>query len=119
MTEHRPVPSAEKQQRRHARHRDHVRVFRHEEHGKLHRAVLGVVPGDQFGFGFRQVKRDAVRLRIRRHQIAEEADELPGENIPARNESPEMSALRIHNARRLKLPDMISTPTSESPSEIS
>src|SRR6202047_626443 len=75
--ENRPVPSAEKQQRGQASHRNHVRVFRHEEHGKFHCAVFGVISGNKFGFGFGQVKGDAVCLRIGGHQVTEETNELP------------------------------------------
>ncbi len=92
------MPSPKKQQRGQARHRNHVGVFGHEEHGKLHGTVLGVVSRNQFGFGFRQVKRKAIGLRIRRHQINEEADNLPMKNIPPRNETPEMSSLCIDDS---------------------
>src|SRR5260370_26959806 len=95
MAEHGTTPSAEKQKGGQAGHRDHVRVFGHEKHGKLHRAVLGMVPGYQLSFGFRQVKWDTIRFRIGRHQIAEETDDLPGEDIPTRDKSPEMPGLRI------------------------
>ena len=60
-----------------ARHADgeHVHVFRHKEHGELHGAVFGVVAGDEFGFSFRHIKRNAVGLSVRRHQVNKEADE--------------------------------------------
>ena len=45
---------------RDAGHGDHVRVFRHEEHGELHRAVLGVISGDEFGLRFR--RSNGIRL---------------------------------------------------------
>src|SRR5580698_4920102 len=63
----RPMPSAEKQQRRQASHRNHVGVLSHKEHRKLHGAVFGVVSRDELGFGFRQVKRDSIGLCIRSH----------------------------------------------------
>ncbi len=99
----RPMPSAEKQKCRQARHRDHVRVLGHKEHGKLHRAVFGVIPRDQFSFGFGQIEWDSVRLRVRRHQIAEETNRL-NENIPARKEMPKNAALRVYDVAQTEAP---------------
>ena len=87
--------STEEQKRGDAADCDHVRVLCHEEHGELHGAVLGVISGDQFGFRLRQVKRDSIGFRVRRHQIYEERHELSLENVPARDEAPKCSALRI------------------------
>src|ERR1035441_3254852 len=39
----RACPSAQKKQRGHTTHVDHVGVFGHEKHGELHGTVLGVV----------------------------------------------------------------------------
>ena len=69
-------PAAEEENRREAGNRDHVRVFGHEEHGELEARIFGVESGDQFGFRFGQVERDAVGFRDRGGDIAEEADDL-------------------------------------------
>ena len=103
--EHRSAPSPEKQQRRQACHGDHVGVFRHKEHGKFHGAVFGVVPGDQFGLGFRQIKRDAVGFGVSRHQINKEGDKLAAaKQVPVGNESPEMASLTFYDAAQTERP---------------
>ena len=89
------MPSAKKQQRGQTGDGDHVGVFRHEEHGKLHGAVLGVVSRDQFSFRFRQIERNAVGFGIGSHQVYEEADNLSLKNIPARNHVKPASGLRV------------------------
>ena len=105
---------------RQAGHRNHVGVFRHEEHGKLHGAVLGVIAGHQFGFRLGQVKRDAVGFRVRRRQINKEGDDLAPRKIFQRGMNPQKWPLCASTiSRRLKLPDRISMPTSDSPSAIS
>ncbi len=69
-------PSAKKEQSGHAADGDHVGVLGHEEHGKLHRAVFGVVAGCQLGLSLGQIERGAVGLGIGRDEVNEEADEL-------------------------------------------
>src|SRR5208282_1340099 len=73
---------------------------------KLHGAVFGVVSRHQFGFSFWQVERNAVRLRIRRHQINKKSNELSVDDVPPRNESPEMSALRLDNRPQTETPGL-------------
>ena len=60
-------PAAEEEYGGHAADRNHVGVFRHEEHGEFHGAVFGVIAGHQFGFGFGQVEGGAVGFRVRGH----------------------------------------------------
>ncbi len=48
--------SAEEEEAGDAAYGDHVGVLGHEEHGELHGAVLGVVAGDEFGFGLGRSK---------------------------------------------------------------
>ena len=91
----RPIPSAKKHQGCQARHRDHVGVLGHEEHGKFHGAVFGVVAGHQLGLSLWKVEGNAVGLGISRHDVAEEADNLSAENVPTGDESPEMAVLRV------------------------
>src|SRR5579864_647307 len=93
----RAVPSAQEQKSSQAAYRDHVRVFRHKEHGKLHRAVFCVIASHQFRFGFREIKRDAIRLSVGCDQVTKESDELSVKNVPARNKSPEVSRLCVDN----------------------
>src|SRR5271154_6135365 len=51
--------SAEEEQGSDAAYGDHVGVLGHEEHGELHRAVLGVVAGGKLRFRFRQIEGGA------------------------------------------------------------
>src|SRR4029077_4769300 len=60
--------------------------------------VFRVVSRNQLSFSLRQIKWETIRLRIRGHQINEEADNLPMKNIPPRDEPPEMSSLRIDDS---------------------
>src|SRR5271166_1802310 len=79
-------PSTQKQQRGHATHIDHVAVFSHKEHGELHRAVFGVIAGDELAFRLWQIERRAVGLGEGRDQIDEESNELaPTKDVPGRN----------------------------------
>src|SRR5271154_2740929 len=75
--------TTEEEQGGDAAYGDHVGVFGHEEHGELHGAVLGVVAGDEFGFGFGQVEGGAVGLGVGGHDVDEEGDELEAtEEVP-------------------------------------
>ena len=69
-------PAAEEEDRREAGNGDHVRVFGHEEHGEFEAGIFGVEAGDQFGFRFGQVERNAVRFGNGGGDVAEEADDL-------------------------------------------
>ena len=76
--------AAEEEQRSDAGYGDHVGVLGHKEHGELHRGILGVVSGDEFGFGFGQVEGGAVGLGVGGHEVDEEGDELEAaEDVPA------------------------------------
>src|ERR1700683_1929596 len=77
-------PSAQKQNRREKRNREHVRVFRHKKHRELETGIFRVKTGNEFGFRLGQIKRNAIRLRNRRSEIAKEADNLR-KYVPARN----------------------------------
>ena len=79
------MPAAEEQVGRDRRDRDHVHVFGQEEQREAHRAVFGVVAGDQLLFGFGEVERRAVGLRDAGGQEDEEAERLQ-EEVPLRNE---------------------------------
>src|SRR5512140_246705 len=68
-------PAAEEQRGRDRRDRDHVRVLGQEEDRPAEARVLGVEPGDELALGFREVERDAVRLRDPRDEVEEERDE--------------------------------------------
>ena len=79
-------PSAEEEQRGHAANLDHVGVLGHEEHGELHRAVLGVIAGGELALSFRQIEGRAVGFGIGRHQVDEEGDKLESaEDIPGQH----------------------------------
>ena len=54
-----------------------------------------MISGHQFRLRFRQIKGRAVGLGVRGNQIDEKCNRLPVKNIPARNETPKNSALRI------------------------
>ena len=69
------VPAAEEERRHHRRHGEHVGVFGDEEERELHRAVLGVVAGDELRLRLRQVERQPVGLGEPRHQEDEEREE--------------------------------------------
>src|ERR1700724_1943161 len=76
-------PATEEEQRGHAAHRDHVGVLSHEEHGELHRAVLGVVADGTLALCLDPVEGGAVGLGIGGDQIDEEGDELKSsEDVP-------------------------------------
>ena len=76
--------TAEKQQRGDAGDGDHVGVLGHEEHGELHRAVLGVIAGDKLGLGLGQIEGGAVGFGVGGHQVDEEGDDLQAaEDVPA------------------------------------
>ena len=79
------MPSTKEEQSGQAAHRDHIAVLRHEEHRKLHSAVLGVITSNQFSFRLGQIERDAVRLRVGGHNVNEKCDELESsEEVPAK-----------------------------------
>ncbi len=59
----------------HRAHGDHVGVLGDEEQRELHRAVLGVIPGDQLRLGLRQVERHPVGLGESGDQEDEERKE--------------------------------------------
>ena len=107
-------PAAQKQQRGHAAHVDHVGVLGHEEHGELHRAVFGVIAAGQFAFGFGQIEGRAVGLGIGGHQVDEEGQELHPPKMFQVEEA--QCGLLLHNTRRLSDPARSTTPTSERPS---
>src|SRR5579864_7934187 len=91
-------PATEEQNRSEAGDRDHIRVFGHEKHRKLKRRILGVESGDQLGFGFRQIVRDAVGFGDSGGQIAEKPDDLR-ENIPFWNEMQPVAGLAGRTVR--------------------
>src|SRR5215471_12830345 len=93
--ENRSVPSAQKQKRRQAGNRDHVGILGHKEHGEFHGAVFGVITSHQFGFSFRQIKGHAVGFCEGRHQVNKKRDSLPAKYIPTRDETPEITRLRV------------------------
>src|SRR5436305_15003248 len=90
------MPSTKKEQSGDAAYGDHVQVFSHEEHGKLHGAVFGVVSGHQLGFRFWQVKRYPVSFRISRHQVNKKGNELR-KDVPLGYVPEPCSALRIYD----------------------
>ena len=82
--------------RRDRRDRDHVHVLGQEEQREAHRAVLGVVAGDQLLLGFRKVERRAVGLRDAGRQEDEEPERLQ-EDVPLRNEAEPVARLLSHD----------------------
>ena len=73
---------------------------RHEKHGKPETRILGVIAGDEFGFGFGEIERQAIGFRDRGREIAEKAQNLRQrgtEQIPARQESPAEAVLGSHD----------------------
>ena len=70
------VPPAQIQVRGHRRHRRHVDVFGLRKQREAHRAVLGVVAGDQFLFGLRKIKRGAVRFGDTGDDVDDEPERL-------------------------------------------
>ena len=93
------MPAAEEQVRRDGRDRHHVHVLGEEEQREAHRAVLGVVPGDELLLGFGKVERRAVGLRDAGGQEDEEAERLQ-EDVPLRNEPEPVARLLIDDLAR-------------------
>src|SRR5262245_57973406 len=95
------MPSTEEKQGGDAAHGDHVHVFGHKKHGEFHGAVLGVIPGHEFGFSLRQVKGYAIGLSKRRHQVNKERNELrkyvPVGKMGVEAQNVPRLALRVHN----------------------
>ena len=84
------------QARRDRRDRDHVDVLGQEEQREAHRAVLGVVPGDQLLLRFRKVERRAVGLGDAGGHVDQEAERLQ-EDVPLRDEAPPVARLVHHD----------------------
>src|SRR5947209_19479565 len=97
------MPSTEKEQSGNTAYGDHVQVFSHEEHGKLHSTVFGMVSGHQLGFRFRQIERYAVGFCISGHQVNEKGNEL-GEDVPLGYMPEPCSALRIYDGAQTECP---------------
>ena len=75
--------AAEEEQGGDAGDGDHVGVLGHEEHGELHGGVLGVIAGDELGFGLGEIEGGAVGLGVGGHEVDEEGDELEAaEEVP-------------------------------------
>src|SRR3984885_912139 len=93
-------PTAEEEQTSHTADGDHVGVFRHEEHGKLHGTVFRVVAGRELGFRLRKVERGAVGFRIGRHQVDEKCYELETAKDVPRNHA--VGRLALHNGAQVE-----------------
>ena len=78
--------------------------FRHEEHGEFHRAVLGVISGNELSFRLGQVEGNAIRLGVSRGQVNEEGHKLALKNIPLRN--------NVEPRTRLRRNDLLQTETA-------
>src|SRR5689334_11433824 len=76
QVDERHVPAPEEQRGGQHRDREHVDVFGQEEERKLHRAVFRVKTGDEFGFGFGQIERNAIRLGNRGDQVNDETERV-------------------------------------------
>src|SRR5438445_313953 len=79
------LPSTKEHERPHTAASDDIRIFGHEERGKLHARVLGVEAGDEFVLGFGKVERDPIRLGESGDQKQQKTEDLrPGslENCP-------------------------------------
>ena len=80
----RPQPAAEEKRDADRRDQHHGRVLGHEKQREAEAAVFGMEPGGQFRLRFGKIKRAAVGLRNRRHQVDEESDGLHEDVPPAR-----------------------------------
>src|SRR6185369_13246466 len=69
----RHVPATQKQSSGQHRNREHVDVLGEKEERKFHRAVLGMKTSDEFGLGFRKIKRNAIRLSDRGNKVENKA----------------------------------------------
>src|SRR5580704_18382339 len=68
-------PAAEEKNGREAGYGDHVRVFRHEEHGEFEAGIFGVKAADEFGFTFGEIEGSAIGFGDSGHEIAEKAND--------------------------------------------
>src|SRR5882762_1788418 len=98
----RAMPSPEEQESRQAGNRDHVGVLSHEEHGKFHGAVFRVISRHQLRLSLGQVKRDTIGFCVGGDKVDQESNDLPLENVPTGDESPECSPLGIHYRAKTK-----------------
>src|SRR3954454_15681836 len=81
----RDVPAAEVERDGQRGDRGHRHVLGHEEERELHRRILGVVSGDQLRLRFREIERQAVRLRECRDDEDDETEpHRRREDVPRR-----------------------------------
>src|SRR5581483_6485165 len=100
------MPASKEKQRRHARDRYHVGVFRHKEAGEFHAAVLCVEASDQFIFGFGKIEWNAVGLGEGRNHENDEAENLRErhlENVPARYETQIIAGLAVCDSAKTEM----------------
>src|SRR5260370_20563843 len=91
----RAMPSPEEQKSRQAGNGDHIGVLSHEEHGKFHGAVFRWISRHHLRLSLGQVERDAIGFFVGGDKVDEESNNLPLENVPTGDESPECSPLGI------------------------
>ena len=90
-------PAAQKQDRGHRAHQDHVGVFAEEEQREGHGAVFDEEAGDDFALAFRQIERRAVGFRQAR-------DEEHDEHREQRQAEPHL-VLRQHDVGQVQAAD--------------
>ena len=88
-----------------------MNVLAKEKKAETHAAVFGVVSGDEFVFGLRQIERNSFALRHRAYDKNEEGQGLKKDKG--------VSSLGLTISTMLKEPASITTGISESPSESS
>ncbi len=106
----RRMEAAEEQRRADRADDNHVRVLAQEERRELHGRVFGVIPGDQFRFGFRQVKRRAVRLRQHGDHVNQRRDQAQREeleDVPGGKRDAVMGQCRADLVKALLLDDLL------------
>ena len=79
----RNAPAAEEEGDGHAGADDHGGILTHEEEGEFHRAVLGVITGDELRFALREVEGEAVCLGEHGDGEDAKADDNGDEQHPA------------------------------------
>src|SRR5207244_3944252 len=84
----RQAPSTEEKYNDERTSDDHRGVFAEEEQREFHRAVFGVIAGDELGLRLGQVERQAVRLGENRDGENDEADPEWDEQQPALQAEP-------------------------------
>ena len=102
---HRRNPAAKEQRDAQADDGKHAQIFAEEKEREFEAGILGEIAGDDFGFGFRQVKRAAVGFRQRRDEKQDEPDEAPRRERKPVGDAKGIMVLRSNDVRQLQRAD--------------